>query len=159
MSKMQNLYVGSAGQAAVMSEFLFRGYNVAVPEVDRGDDLFVVEDTNGSLSRIQVKAATGKIRKDGSYAAQVNVGLKQLTTPQTPALTYVFVLRCGNRWCDFVVLSQSDLDTLRTNYGVGTKAGNSLVLTMRVTANTVTCSKQDLSRYRNNFSSWPTIKH
>lgn len=30
----------------VMSEFLDRGYNVAVPEVDVGDDLFVVRDSS-----------------------------------------------------------------------------------------------------------------
>ena len=35
-----------------MSEFLFRGYNVAVPEVDRGDDLFVVQDADGSLTMV-----------------------------------------------------------------------------------------------------------
>jgi len=57
MSKMQNLYLGSAGQTWVMSEFLARGYNVAVPEVDRGDDLFVVQDESGDFDRIQVKTA------------------------------------------------------------------------------------------------------
>ena len=35
-------YVGRAGQLAVMSEFLLRGYNVAIPEVDEGDDVLVV---------------------------------------------------------------------------------------------------------------------
>ncbi len=80
MSRMQNLYTGGAGQAAVMSEFLFRGYNVAVPEVDRGDDLFVVQDADGSLSRIQVKAVIGKRRaRSDAYAAQVVVPLRQLS--------------------------------------------------------------------------------
>lgn len=41
MSRM-NLYLGHAGQMAVMAEFLVRGYNVAIPEVDVGDDIFVV---------------------------------------------------------------------------------------------------------------------
>ena len=39
MSKKANLYVGRAGQMVVISEFLIRGWNVAVPEVDVGDDL------------------------------------------------------------------------------------------------------------------------
>ena len=56
-SAMQNLYVGRAGQAMIMGEFLIRGYNVASPEVDRGDDLFVVRDEDGVLKRIQVKTA------------------------------------------------------------------------------------------------------
>jgi hypothetical protein len=33
-------YVGKAGQLAVMGEFLLRGYNVAMPEVDVGDEIF-----------------------------------------------------------------------------------------------------------------------
>ena len=31
-----------------MSEFLYRGYNVAVPAVDIGDDVYVVEDRLGT---------------------------------------------------------------------------------------------------------------
>jgi len=34
----QSGYVGKAGQLAAMAEFLLRGYNVAMPEVDVGDD-------------------------------------------------------------------------------------------------------------------------
>ena len=34
MTKKFNLYVGKAGQLYVMSEFLMRGWNVAMPEVD-----------------------------------------------------------------------------------------------------------------------------
>lgn len=157
---MQNLYTGSAGQAAVMSEFLVRGYNVAVPEVDRGDDLFVVEDTSGILSRIQVKAAIGKRRKKtDAYAAQVIVPTLQLTTPQTPELTYVFVLRCDDRWKDFVVLTRPILDDLHRHQDVGTASTKAVVLTLVVSASDVLCSKRDLSVHRNDFSNWPRIVH
>lgn len=160
MSNLQHLYTGSAGQAAVMSEFLFRGYNVAVPEVDRGDDLFVVEDVTGSLSRIQVKAAIGKRRaRSAVYTAQVKVAMKQLTTPQTPALTYVFVLRCEDRWRDFIVVAQSVLDDLRRNHGVGAVVGPALILRLSVGDGGVWCSKRDLSAHRNDFSRWQPIKH
>lgn len=47
MPKRINLYTGRAGQMAVMAEFLIRGYNVAVPEVDVGDDILVVKDRSG----------------------------------------------------------------------------------------------------------------
>jgi len=33
------LYLGKAGQFVVMSEFLVKGWNVAIPEVDIGDDI------------------------------------------------------------------------------------------------------------------------
>nr|GFA88714.1 hypothetical protein [Tanacetum cinerariifolium] len=39
--KRQHLYLGKAGQFAVMAGCLMRGFNVAIPEVDIGDDLFV----------------------------------------------------------------------------------------------------------------------
>ena len=70
-------FVGRAGQLAVMAEFLLRGYNVAMPEVDVGDDIFVVHDRRGTLWRIQVKTALGKPRSYG-YSGQFAVGLKQL---------------------------------------------------------------------------------
>lgn len=161
MSRMQNLYTGGAGQAAVMSEFLFRGCNVAVPEVDRGDDLFVVQDADGSLSRIQVKAAIGKRRaRSDAYAAQVVVPLRQLSVKHTPDVTYVFVLRVDQRWRDFVVVPRGDLWALHMTKGVGTatKAGG-LVLTLVVSAARVDCSGEDFSAWRGDFSRWPPIRH
>ena len=35
-------YIGKAGHLAVMGELALRGYNVAMPEIDEGDDIFVV---------------------------------------------------------------------------------------------------------------------
>ena len=34
-------YTGKAGHLAVMGEFCLRGYNAAMPEIDKGDDVFV----------------------------------------------------------------------------------------------------------------------
>ena len=39
MKKNYHLYLGKAGHLTVMSEFLTRGWNVAIPEVDVGDDI------------------------------------------------------------------------------------------------------------------------
>jgi hypothetical protein len=60
-----------SGHLAAMSEFLSLGYNVASPEVDRGDDVFVVRDADGILSRIQVKSANARTRQYG-HSATVN---------------------------------------------------------------------------------------
>ena len=77
MSELQNMYKGRSGQLAVMAELLARCYNVAIPEVDRGDDIFVVEDGSDNIWRIQVKTAfaegTGAI-----FSAQFNIPLSQL---------------------------------------------------------------------------------
>ena len=71
---------------AVMAEFLARGYNVAVPEVDRGDDLFVVRDDNGELSRIQVKSASAAY---ASYFFEVHLlSSNALRSQQIPFTAY-----------------------------------------------------------------------
>jgi len=79
------LYVGRSGQLAAMSEFLLRGYNVATPEVDVGDDIFVVDDRKGTLWRIQVKTAIGTER-DYCYSGQFLVVLRQLLASIEPIL-------------------------------------------------------------------------
>jgi hypothetical protein len=38
-SGIERHYIGKSGQLAAMSEFLWRGWNVAMPEVDEGDDI------------------------------------------------------------------------------------------------------------------------
>src|SRR4051794_38172880 len=68
----KDLFFGRGGEMVVMSEFLLRGYNVAVPEIDVGDDIYVVEDQNGNLRRVQVKSANCNSTKKG-YTGQVNV--------------------------------------------------------------------------------------
>ncbi|MEZ4888769.1 MAG: group I intron-associated PD-(D/E)XK endonuclease [Chitinophagales bacterium] len=82
-----NLYLGQAGQLFAMSEFLARGWNVAVPEVDVGDDMFVVRDKDGIFQRVQVKTGTGKI-KSKSFSTQFSLNFSQLVTPISPELYY-----------------------------------------------------------------------
>src|SRR5436190_16024804 len=108
MSPRQNLYVGRSGQMAVMAEFLWRGWNVALPEVDVGEDVFVVKDDSGDLSRIQVKTATVQKQRDG-FSAQFRIALDQLRTPRTPDLVYVFAARGASGWEPFVVLGRDAL--------------------------------------------------
>ena len=83
MSKRQNLYLGKAGQFVAMSEFLARGWNVAVPEVDVGDDIFVAKDADGEFARVQVKAASGTKRKLG-FSARFIVPFGQLERDPYP---------------------------------------------------------------------------
>src|SRR5262249_43961888 len=104
MSRKQNLYIGRSGQLAVMAKFLIRGYNVAIPEVDVGDDVFVVRDADGDLTRIQVKAGNGQ--GETRYSALFNASLAQLARRRDPPLYYVFTVRREGRWSDFVIVSQ-----------------------------------------------------
>ncbi len=60
-----------------MSEFLVRGWNVAIPEVDVGDDIFVVKDSSGAFLRVQVKTSSA-INNHKSFGEQFKLSYKQL---------------------------------------------------------------------------------
>ncbi|HRI64733.1 MAG TPA: hypothetical protein PK156_10840 [Polyangium sp.] len=165
MSK-QHAYTGRAGQFAVMAEFIIRGYNVAMPEIDIGDDIFVVKDSTGDLSRIQVKTAIGKAQKTpGCCSAQFNIGYSHLKTARKPEITYVFVARIADRWSEFVVIPRQELYSLRELKKVGSltpsqKTGKqNLVVTLAFKPDDVICSKQSLQQYRNCWDAWPIIDH
>jgi hypothetical protein len=163
-TKMQTLYTGMSGHLATMSEFLSLGYNAAIPEVDRGDDVFVVRDDDGNLSRIQVKTANARTTQYG-YRATVNVPRLQLETPRSPEVYYVFPVRHESRWKDFVVISREDLFTIWMATNMGSLAGpvpakQKLVIQLAFRPNSVRTGTADFQPYRNNWNRyWPTIVH
>ena len=157
---MQDLYTGGAGQAAVMSEFLVRGYNVAVPEVDRGDDLFVVQDLSGNFHRIQVKTATARGLKRQGYVAQFVVPLAQLSKPHTPELFYVLAVRHESKWSDFLVIPRTELFDEHVLHNVGSVIkAKYVMLRFSFQAGSVSNCKRSFQTKRGDFSNWPRIQH
>lgn len=69
-------YVGKSGQFAVTAELALRGYNVSIPEIDIGDDVFALNDASGQLSRIQVKTSTGKKLEKGDRIYRCRFSLR-----------------------------------------------------------------------------------
>src|SRR5215203_4852152 len=122
----QNLYVGSAGQMAVMAELLLRGWNVALPEIDLGEDLLVINDETGDLSRVQVKTATARPQRDG-YSAQFNISLRQIHSPRIPDLVYIFAVRSEAGWEPFVIIGRSTLRRVQEVHGAGSVSGDNVV--------------------------------
>jgi hypothetical protein len=157
MTQKFNLFVGKAGQLYAMSEFLMRGWNVAMPEVDSGDDIFVVEVDSETFYRVQVKTAQAVDRKDG-YSVQFSVPLRQLQEADE-SIYFVFAVRRNNDWSELILLSQYRLYEFRENYNIGSVVGNNLTLYFAIKENRITCSKIDLTDYRNNFSDFPIIEH
>jgi hypothetical protein len=148
-------FVGRAGQLAVMAEFLLRGYNVAIPEVDVGDDVLVVSDPVEQLWRVQVKTALAVGRSYG-YSGRYQVPLVQLQTPGPVPLYYAFVLRREAVW-DFVILPREFLQEEHQAFEVGSSTQESLVLHLAFRTAGVTCSGRDWQAYRNNWSAWPVM--
>jgi hypothetical protein len=139
-----------------MAEFLLRGWNVALPEVDVGDDVFVVKDEDGDLSRIQVKTATSK-PSGSAYSAQFAVGLSQLKTPRHPDLTYVFVVRHITNWGPYLIIARDKLDLEYEVNRVGSASKEQLILRFVYEPDSVRCGKHDLSVFQNDWSKWPVL--
>jgi hypothetical protein len=136
---------------AVMAELLARGCNVAIPEVDVGEDLFAFRDGQPLIDRIQVKTANAVRRKQKDrYRAEVRVPLVQLWKLDTPQLFYVFSIRLSDSWSDFVVISRPDLNLLYENRGVGAAdmSGKELRIPLDFKPESLTSGDQDLSAFR-----------
>lgn len=121
-------YVGKAGQFAVMAELSLRGYNVAIPEIDIGDDVFVLNDATGQLTRIQVKTSTGTrlakmVRDKVAYRCQFSVKRSHVDDATVAGTHYIFSGRCGSRW-RFLVLDRAILRDRIANGNLGAAMRN-----------------------------------
>ena len=67
-ARSRSAFFGRSGHLAVMSEFLHRRINVAIPEVDVGDDVFVVKGSDDTVTRVQVKSATARAQANSHFA-------------------------------------------------------------------------------------------
>jgi hypothetical protein len=117
-------YTGKTGQFAVMAELSWRGYNVAMPEVDIGDDVFVLNDASGQLSRIQVKTATGvKLERNDAYRCQFSARMSHINDARIQGSHYVLAGKCGRVW-RFLVFERGILRHLINSGGFGTRMRN-----------------------------------
>ncbi len=160
MSKKYNLFLGQAGQAFVKSEFLCRGWNTAVPDVDIGDDIFVVESYEGSFYRVQVKTSQAKPTKNGC-SARFNLPIHQLNQPLGIDLFYVFVLRFQNNWERPILISREELNAFYEKHQIGSEKGNQLFLYFRYDKkeSKITCSNQVFDKYLDNWENFPFVEH
>jgi hypothetical protein len=161
MTKRFNHYLGKAGHLAMMAEFLMRGWNVAIPEVDIGDDIFVVQDDDGTLRRVQVKTSQAKIQGNGkAFSARFNVPNRQLLAGTSAVeIHFVFLARVQDSWSKPVIIRQGHL---QSELQIGTKSlkptGNTtLYLTFKQDA--VFLLKRSFTGYLDNYSDFPLLRH
>jgi hypothetical protein len=152
----KHLYIGKAGQFVIMSEFLARGWNVALPEVDVGDDIFVVRDEIGDFSRIQVKTAHATARKNG-FSAQFNLPIEQLRRLTSPELTYCFMIRFKDEWLKPIIIKRQTLQIYHEAENLGSLVSGDLMLYFSQQNDKLVCSKIDLSEFTNDFKWFPSL--
>lgn len=164
-------FTGRSGHLAVMAEFLYRLINVAIPEVDVGDDVFVVKGDSAEVVRVQVKTATA-IEQVKSYVALVNVPESQLQVPQdNPPLVYAFPVRRKKgkegRWSDFIVIRRETLFVLYDKRQAGTryvdKDSKKPYVQFRIVLTDATAQsgpgKVDMQPYRDAWDPWPPPRY
>jgi PD-(D/E)XK endonuclease len=158
MTPKFSLYLGEAGQASATSYFLARGWNVATPKVDVGDDLVVIEDNQGFFVRIQVKTARA-IERQGSFGVRFKVPLKQLQKQYNPELYYMFMVYREQEWLHKIIIPRSALLDKFLDDRVGSILSDSLILYFTFQGKKVICSGIDFSEFYNNFEDFPQIEH
>ncbi len=156
MSKNNNLFVGRSGQLALMAEFLIRELNVAIPEVDIGDDIVVVQDDDDRISRVQVKTANAEeLKTDGAFTAQFNVPLDQLENGPDQ-LVYAFVVRRNDRWVEFIMIRRTVLFLLHTAHSLGSPDGDGyLKIHLSIKDDSIFTKGLNLHPFRSQFTPWP----
>ena len=139
MKNNYHLYLGKAGHLTVMSEFLLRGWNVAIPEIDIGDDIFVVQDESGTLRRVQVKTSTSTNRRN-SFSGRFKIPLKQLRNLAEVPVHYAFIVRHLDSWTKPIIIRQDDLLNLFETNNIGSVHGEMLNLYFSYFDEKVECS-------------------
>lgn len=93
-------------------------------EVDIGDDIFVVQDDNGTLRRVQVKTSTSTVRNDG-FSGQFSVSVKNLRNIRNISVHYIFVVTHDDEWAKPVIIRQDYLpDHFENNKAGSETKGN-----------------------------------
>ena len=81
---MLSQFKGAIGELAVQKDLLLQGYNVYQPLVDADQVDLVVEMSNGSMKRVQIKSVSHKTKRT---AVEVNLSKYKNTNRLTLALT------------------------------------------------------------------------
>jgi hypothetical protein len=96
-----------------MSEVLLRGWNVAVPVVDVGDDVLLIDDNDKTTFRLQVKST--RMTYGEPVTAKFTLSRQQLRTPQEIELLYMLMMRDAAGW-RFLVLPRTRLAAFHRDY-------------------------------------------
>ena len=158
MPDRRSLYIGRSGELAVLSEFLSRGYNAATPEIDIGEDVFVIEDGQEGYWPVQVKTATSEELQDGSCHAQFTFRRDQLLKAPNVELTYVLALRQNHRWTSFLVIPRRSLERLYRLGHLGSQRGEVLTWEFVYEGSTRRCQQANFTAFESDWDTqWPSI--
>lgn len=143
---VDTMYLGKAGELAVMSELLFWGFNASLMTVDQGID--IVASKSGHYFHLQVKTATQ--RTDGKYFFSIK--RSSFEANHRGSTYYVFLMR-GKTGNVFAVFPSSHLDIQRKAGGIkDSDSGLSVTITPDAKGKSfVMNGKASIDLFINNF--------
>jgi len=149
-------YIGKAGHLAIMGELCFRGYNVSMPEIDKGDDVFIVNDASGAMWRLQAKTSGGTAHAN-SRKYQFRVRENQIELPHTPELHFAFIMRGDHHW-HFLLMDRAVLRNYVRNQNMGTPANDyrQFVFVHHEDGRCI-CSGINLQNHIGDWGTWPDL--
>lgn len=89
-----------------------------MPAVDIGDDVYVVEDREGTMWRLQVKTPDRPADASGTYS----LSRRQLREVKANELFFMFLARRQDRW-RFILIGRDKLAELRTMFEAADRRG------------------------------------
>jgi hypothetical protein len=158
---IKDVYTGRGGHRAVMAELLLRQCNVAIPEVDVGEDVFAFRDGQVAVARIQVKTArTRRYATRTGYPARFGIPVRQLKQPRSSELYYALAARLEDGWGDFLIISRTRLNELWNSgqpFGRENAASGNLELDLVFEPGPIWCGEVDLQDHRNAWEHLPPL--
>jgi len=142
------LYIGKAGEHAVLSELLFREFNASIMTVDQGID--IVASKGKEFYYIQIKTAN---YRNGSFYASINK--KQFERYNNKDTFYIIVLRYRMKnekepRSGFIVFKSSDLEVFKNKGAVGNN--DFLNINIKISEGKILLNnKEDITIYFNYF--------
>ena len=143
-----NLFLGKAGEYAVFSELLFRGFNTSIMTVDQGVD--IIASKAHRLFYLQIKTASdcggtfGYTIKKSAFDTHLNGGT-----------FYILVARrtlAERHICDYVILPSSNIQQMILKGIVSGNVSYSLKLNITETGQFLINRTEDVTAQVNRFS-------
>lgn len=139
-------YLGKAGEMAVMSELLFRDFNVSMMMVDKGIDIIAANEI-GKYFHIQVKTTSSS---ENSYT--FTISKKAFDLNNSSQTFYIFVMRSPSK-TDYLILPNTILANLIANGVVkGAVSLGIRVIYNKITKKFILNAHTDVSVHINKFA-------
>ena len=150
-----NRFAGASAEYYVASMLLKRGYNVALPALDWGTDIFVVVEPSGKATRVQVKSTF--LPPDSTRT----VKLSRYYLQQPDDMDFLFAFAIGspedNNWLIYFLPKADLYDSLQQRLSTESKSDDLALTLYRSASPTTDTGFVADNLQRTSFASWAGV--